>query len=431
MKEQMMDQIRQWFIDVRDSSGKFPEFPDAEDGGSTNIFKEQTIGEVPDEDKAKGKGKKGKEKKGKDKKEKKEKKPKEKKGKGKKGDDEPEGFVMKSSNFAPELKSTAVEYAGVWQGRDESSNFAQRHDLELIKEQKRIEVEDEIRVHVDELMREELKNLKFAVEKDKGGKGKGKKGKGKGKKGKGKKGKGGKKGKKEKDLTPDRTIESLYEELAQQGIVIKYPKTRLSQYIGNINYLASLLREKNHEPMPSLGEVRRVVTEYCILPMGSQAVHEGSPHVKSVMIGGPVGTGKKTLLYSVCTESQANLFDISPVNLVGKYQGKQATTLLVHMVWKVARALPPSVIWIGDCERTFMKKVPKTDPTDPKRLKKDLAKSIKLLKPEHRVLIIGTTKSPFDAEVKLFCGFFQRLILLPRPDYASRYVSLLAKSLTR
>ena len=418
MKEQMMDQIRQWFVDVRDSTGKFPEFPDAEDGGSTKIFKEKVIGEEVEEPEKKGKkGKKGG--KGKDKKEKKEKKGKEKKGKGKKGDDEPEGFVMKPSNFAPTLQQDSIQYAGVWQGRDERSNFSQRHDAELIKEQKRVEVEEEIRVQVDELMREELKNLKFAVEKDKGGKGK----KAKGKKGKGKKGKGkgkGKKGKKEKDLTPDRTIDSLYQELAQDGIIIKYPKTRLSEYVGNINYLATTLRELNHEPMPSLGEVRRVVTEYCILPMGSQAVHEQSPHVKSVMVGGPMGTGKKKLLYAVCTETQSNLFDISPTNLIGKFQGKQATTLLVHMVWKVARALPPSVVWIGDCERTFMKKVPKTDLSDPKRLKKDITKSLKLLKQEHRVLVLGTSNSPFDAEVKLFCGFYQRLILLPRPDYASR-----------
>ena len=42
----------------------------------------------------------------------------------------------------------------------------------------------------------------------------------------------GKKGKKEKDLTPDRTIESLYMELAQEGIVSCYPKVRLSEFLG-------------------------------------------------------------------------------------------------------------------------------------------------------------------------------------------------------
>lgn len=50
--------------------------------------------------------------------------------------------------------------AGVWQTRNESENFPQKHDAELIKEEKRKEVETEVRVQVDELMRAELKNLK-------------------------------------------------------------------------------------------------------------------------------------------------------------------------------------------------------------------------------------------------------------------------------
>ena len=51
--------------------------------------------------------------------------------------------------------------AAVWQPRDEGENFSQKHDAELIKEEKRKEVETEIRVQVDELMRQELKNLKL------------------------------------------------------------------------------------------------------------------------------------------------------------------------------------------------------------------------------------------------------------------------------
>jgi len=49
----------------------------------------------------------------------------------------------------------------VWAARDESANYSQKHDAEIIKEEKRIEVENEVRLQVDELMREELKNLKM------------------------------------------------------------------------------------------------------------------------------------------------------------------------------------------------------------------------------------------------------------------------------
>lgn len=57
---------------------------------------------------------------------------------------------------------------------------------------------------------------------------------------------------------------------------------------------------------------------------------------------------------------------------------------------------------------------------DPKRLKKDLLKSLKLIKGEDRVLIVGTTKDPQSAEIKSFCKMYSKIILIPRPDYGSR-----------
>ena len=102
------------------------------------------------------------------------------------------------------------------------------------------------------------------------------------------------------------------------------------------------------------------------------------------MITGPRGTGKKTLVHAICTETGAIMFDISPSNLIGKYPGKAGLNMLLHMVFKVkkirclsnssselviekkiisqvAKSWPPAVVFIGECERTFMKKIPKTD----------------------------------------------------------------------
>jgi hypothetical protein len=47
-----------------------------------------------------------------------------------------------------------------WETRDEGGNFEQNYDTEIVKEEKRVEVVDEVRLEVDALMREELKNLK-------------------------------------------------------------------------------------------------------------------------------------------------------------------------------------------------------------------------------------------------------------------------------
>ena len=78
IREQLQDMIRQWFIECRDNSGKFPDYPSEEDGGSAKLFTEKTPeeleAELAEKEAAKeAKGKKGKGGK-KDKKEKKEKK---------------------------------------------------------------------------------------------------------------------------------------------------------------------------------------------------------------------------------------------------------------------------------------------------------------------------------------------------------------------
>eukprot|EP01137_Pigoraptor_chileana_P022869 Opistho-2@88282 len=204
MKENMQDQIRQWFIETRDATGKFPDYPGETEGGSGRIF-----GRMPDSEKDKdgdggedGKKKKddraasaaGKKapakapaKKGGD-------------GKGKKGktdeDAEQEAEMLKKlaqSKFVAPVREGVTEYSEMWSRRDEVSNFTQKHDVEIIKEEKRLEIEAEIRIQVDELMREELKNLKAAVDRDKAGPKTKKKGGKKGGKSSGKKKGSGKK----------------------------------------------------------------------------------------------------------------------------------------------------------------------------------------------------------------------------------------------
>jgi hypothetical protein len=49
MKEQMISQIRQWFLECRDVTGKFPEYPDEDEGGSALIFKNKSVTELEKE----------------------------------------------------------------------------------------------------------------------------------------------------------------------------------------------------------------------------------------------------------------------------------------------------------------------------------------------------------------------------------------------
>ena len=65
-----------------------------------------------------------------------------------------------------------------------------------------------------------------------------------------------------------RCIDDLYEELVMQGIIIRPSSFRLADYEGEYSYLGTTLRQANIEPMPSLSDVRRLVTEFGIIPLG-------------------------------------------------------------------------------------------------------------------------------------------------------------------
>ncbi|XP_032713453.1 dynein regulatory complex protein 11 isoform X2 [Lontra canadensis] len=426
IKENLQDQIRHWFIECRNLTGTFPEYPDVEEGGSTIIFSNKTPQQVTEDIIANQEEEEKNKKKKKNKKAKKPKKPKkekDKKGAKEKNKEEDEGWKMSPSVFLPTMEEGNNVYKDLWKNKDESWNFPQNYDPELIKQEKRKELESEIRVQVDELMRQELKNLKLAVDREKEYPVKAGKKKGGRKKKKGKKGKKGKRGKKDKDLTADRTIESLYKELVEEGLLIQALKVNLSDYIGEYSYLGTTLRQVSIEPMPSLLDVRQLIALYGILPLGSATVHEKAPLVKSLLLAGPSGVGKKMLVHAICTETGANLFNLSAANIAGKYPGKNGLQMMLHVVVKVARELQPSVVWIGDTEKTFYKKVPSAERMmEPKRLKKQLPKILRLLKPDDRILIVGTTQRPFDAELQSFCKVYQKIILVPRPDYASRFV---------
>lgn len=418
IKENLRDQIRHWIIECRNVTGTFPEYPKEEEGGSAIIFSNKTPQQVI-EDIIANQEEEEKKRKEKKKEKKQVKKVKEKKVPKEKSKEEDEPWKMSPSVFLRTMEEGNNTYKDMWKNKDESLNFPQDYDPEMIKEEKRKELESEIRVQVDELMRQELKNIKLAVNREKElpvktGKKKGGKNKNKGKK--------GRRGK-DKDLTADRTIESLYKELVEEGLLVQTLKVNLSDYIGEYSYLGATLRRVSIEPMPSLLDVRQLIALYGILPLGSAEVHQNAPLVKSLLLAGPSGVGKKMLVHAICSETGANLFNLSAENIAGKYPGKNGLQMMIHVVLKVARQLQPSVVWIGDTEKTFYKRVPNAEKTnEPKRLKKQLPKILKLLKPNDRILIVGTTRRPFDAEIQSFCRVYQKIILVPRPDYASRYV---------
>lgn len=71
------------------------------------------------------------------------------------------------------------------------------------------------------------------------------------------------------------------------GIIRPYPVTKVDDFIGEKSYIAEELRlQGDDEPQPALGDIRQLVKEYCILPLGSEHVKTHAPLIRSVLISG-------------------------------------------------------------------------------------------------------------------------------------------------
>ncbi|XP_063367172.1 dynein regulatory complex protein 11 [Cydia amplana] len=412
LNEQIGAELRRYISEYFERTGRFPDLPSEESGGSRAMFSRQ--GTSPDSTLSKSSPVSSKEsKKSKESKDKKNGKPEDNKTKDEEAD--LQMFKCSISNFLQDVISANEEFEDIWKFKDDADNPHERYYKDMIEREKMVKIEQEIRNIVDEMMRNELEQLQAAFDRDRAHKGK------KAKKPQKKARRGGKKSKKkkEKDLTPDRTTESLFEELVSNGIIRPYPVCKIDDYIGEKSFVGAEWRNEGREPMPCLGDIRQIIKEYCILPLGSEHVRTHAPLVRSVLLSGPAGSGKKMLVHSICSEVGGVLFDLSPANIVGKYPGKSGLIMLIHLVVKVSRLLQPAVIWMDDAEKPFVKKIPKTDKTDPKRLKKDLAKIIKGICPEDRVLFVGTSRCPWEAEQKLLFQCYSKVIQIPRADYGS------------
>lgn len=338
-----------------------------------------------------------------------EKKAKKKKGKKSKDDDGGVQIIkIGASEVVQKFDEQYDDYTESWVNRDETDNYKQTHDIELAKLEVMPLLEEQFKADVDGMINMELENMKLLF----GGAKKKKKGKKKGKKKKKKKKKGLKlPGYKQiKDMTKE---EILYI-LIQSNIIKKIPSQSLTDFIGEFNYIHSMLDDIKETPFdPSMALIRQLVTEYIILPLGSQLVRfRILEQIRSFLFYGPAGTGKTMIVRSCLSETNSTLYDLSPNNIDNKFPAKKEEEKLIAMVMFTAKDYQPSIIYIDECEKVFpakkkkkkgQKKKPKGDPSNPARIKKALGKwRAKFITPETRITIIGCTSEPEEGSKKDF-----------------------------
>uniref|UniRef100_A0A182NPR2 ATPase AAA-type core domain-containing protein n=1 Tax=Anopheles dirus TaxID=7168 RepID=A0A182NPR2_9DIPT len=315
------------------------------------------------------------------------------------------------SNAYLTLEETFERYRKDWAFVSELQNVHDLPVMEWITLEKFAEVHQELHAEVHELLKAERELLQMALCKDERMKYK----PAKPKKPPRAKGAKGKKRKEAVDPTADRSVESIVDELVERNVLKAYRNRTFEEFIGDFNYAAFERRNRlEQDPPPAMGEIRSILRSY-LFGMGPLVVAKP----KSICLLAPPGYGKTLLLEAICHETDSVLLDLS-VDSCGPIEPISLPYFL-QLVLRAARVLQPAVIAIEDVHRTFYKKVPPPEqPLDPTKLGKYLFKLlVKQLKPEDKVLLVATSNQPWLAKVGPLKKCFEKILLLPRPDYGS------------
>jgi len=179
--------------------------------------------------------------------------------------------------------------------------------------------------------------------------------------------------------------------------------------------------------MLDIYQLRHILAVSVTTPLTSKRVHELAPHLKCVLLEGRGMNGKSYLARLCAAEAGCALYNLSPDRIArAEARGDNAKSLL-KSVFQAAKVSAPSVVFIRDVDLYFPgagKKSKSADGDAARKLRKDLLKEIKLLKPGSRVTVLCTRtvkslKSSI-ADPKGFDKMFDARLRVPAPDYGGR-----------
>lgn len=416
IKADLLEERRQWILEYCQQPDKGLKFPADFDEFYQRFDKEEEVA-VDGSKAAKGAngGKDGKGK-GKD-------------GKGKGPGEEEESRHGGPSEVVQQFAEQITQYTEMWENRNELNNFDQKHDVEMARKNVLPMVETELRVIVDEMMKEELANLRVLFEEAKK----------KPKKNKPpKKPKGPKAPKKwNKAQNMIDNPEDCMPDLIKEQMLKKVAPCYLDDFLGEYHYLGAMQRcHQEFCPPPSAQMIRSLLIEHCVLPLAATDIRQKAPPeqtARSLFLYGPKGSGKSMLARAIATETGATFFDLSPSVIDGKFMGHGniGPDLLIYTVYVCARNMAPSVIYIDQCEQVFQatsKKKTKDGAGAASRIKAPLIAMLKQIQrgdkstEQDRILIIGASSRPFDEnlEINAVRNFFDEKVWVSYPEYGSR-----------
>ena len=150
-------------------------------------------------------------------------------------------------------------------------------------------------------------------------------------------------------MDKDKDSYELLVELINHNIVKKLPPQKLTDFIGEFNYIHSMLddvKQKIYDP--SMALIRQLVTEYIIFPLGSELVRSRMREkCTSFLFYGPPGTGKTITLVEAMKqvlkkEPSARIIAAAPSNAAADLMAERlkvtiSITFLLDMLKKTKK----------------------------------------------------------------------------------------------
>ncbi|XP_047984436.1 dynein regulatory complex protein 11-like [Leguminivora glycinivorella] len=428
MKEHYRDSIRDWFREWYEKIGLFHNIPKINQGGSVAIWR----GDIPSPEdwyeqykeyiaaKQRNKNKSSQE----AKLEKKaalmeQKRLKSEENRKKKLEEQLKRKMMKNPNMHPgynypeskkfhELIETLGHYHELWEQLDENESMeVKQGNVKQVDEENLIaEVKLEIATQVDDDMKQELKKLNKALKKDYANalekmpepmpdKKK----------------KGGKKKKVGKEKIPDDVdVAEKMEYLVENGILKEYSPTKLEDFLGDHNMVGDGCRCLDIEAHPSAGEIRSLWWERC---------RQVSHGLHKILVVGPAGNGRSTLVYALASVNDATLLEVDPSTFDVDLVTPEYLQTLVNALAVCARVVQPTVIYMKNVHLLFYKKKKKSIGGFPNAelIKRYLIKKLfKRFSKTDNITIIASCYEPWLTTGKLLKQF-PDVLLLPDTTY--------------
>ncbi|XP_034107567.1 dynein regulatory complex protein 11 [Drosophila albomicans] len=321
------------------------------------------------------------------------------------------GYIVSSSKPIVKIEETMKQFSIDWRDVDEYLN--RNHDpiKDWVTEEQLDVIHQELRQLVDEYMRVEYELLREAWAKDN-------KVPYKALKVKKPKKKKNKKKKKPFDPTEDRTLDSLYNELKDDGVIEQVSHKDFDEFIADFNFLADDTRDPEDNLTtvgPAKGDIKMVIQESML---GMSEFDIAKP--KSILLIGPLNSGKKLLCNIIASELDAVFINLSPEKTT---QYADDMNMFLHKVMKVAKAFQPAILYIEEAHRVFAKKTPPEQAAmKPTILASYIAKKIlKPIKKSDKIVLLGTSNMPWAAKGTLKRNF-KKIILIPKCDYGTSFM---------